>query len=129
MKLDHMALVCSSIENADRFYEEVLGLKKIKSGTLDRTLGKQLFDISQECEIILYGNEDFRIEVFVTVSDPELKAPYVHVCLEVKDRKSFTKRCEEAGLTVKRIPSGDYPIVFIEDYDGNMFEIKESITK
>jgi catechol 2,3-dioxygenase-like lactoylglutathione lyase family enzyme len=129
MKLDHMAIVCSSIENADKFYEEILGLKKIKSGTLDRAFAEQLFDISQECEMILYGNEDFRIEVFVTVSDPELKAPYVHVCLEVNDRKSFTKKCEEAGLTVNRIPRGDYPIVFIEDYDGNMFEIKESMTE
>jgi catechol 2,3-dioxygenase-like lactoylglutathione lyase family enzyme len=51
------------MERADRFYEGVLGLKKIKSGTLDRVFGEQLFDISQECEMILYGNEDFRIEV------------------------------------------------------------------
>lgn len=129
MKLHHIAMVCSSIERADRFYEGVLDLKKIKSGTLDREFGEQLFDISQECEMILYGNEDFRIEVFVTVSDPKMKLPYVHVCLEVNDRKSFAKKCEEVGLTVKRIPRGDYLIVFIEDYDGNLFEIKESATK
>ena len=129
MKLHHIAMVCSSIERADRFYVGVLGLKKIKSGTLDRVFGEQLFGISQECEMILYGNEDFRIEVFVTVSDPKMKAPYAHLCLEVKDRKSFEKKCEEAGLTVKRIPKGDYLIVFIEDYDGNLFEIKESATK
>jgi catechol 2,3-dioxygenase-like lactoylglutathione lyase family enzyme len=129
MKLHHLAVVCSTVERADKFYEGVLNLKKIKSGTLDRTFGEQIFDISQECEMILYGNEDFRIEVFVTVSDPKMKAPYVHVCLEVNDRKSFTKKCEEAGLAVKRIPRGDYMIVFIEDYDGNLFEIKESMTE
>ncbi len=129
MKLHHMAIVCGSIERADRFYEGILGLKKIKSGTLNRTFGEQLFDISQECEMILYGNEDFRIEVFVTVSDPKMKTPYVHLCLEVKDRKSFAKKCEEAGLTVKRITKGDYLIVFIEDYDGNLFEIKESMAE
>ena len=129
MKLHHLAVVCSTVERADRFFEGVLNLKKIKSGTLDRTFGEQLFDISQECEMILYGNEDFRIEVFVTVSDPKMKAPYVHVCLEVNHRKSFTKKCEEAGLAVKSIPRGDYMIVFIEDYDGNLFEIKESITE
>ena len=61
MKLDHMALVCSSIENADKFYEGVLELKKIKSGTLDRAFAENnFFDISQECEMILYGNEDFQ---------------------------------------------------------------------
>jgi catechol 2,3-dioxygenase-like lactoylglutathione lyase family enzyme len=124
-----MAIVCSSIERADRFYEGVLNLKKIKSGTLDKGFGKQLFDIFQECEMILYGNEDFRIEVFVAFSDPKMKLPYVHVCLEVNDRKSFAKKCEEAGVTVKRIPRGDHVIVFIEDYDGNLFEIKESMTE
>ena len=129
MKLHHLAMVCSTVEMADRFYEGVLNLKKIKSGTLDRRFGEKIFDIPQECEMILYGNKDFRIEVFVTVSDPKMKAPYVHVCLEVNDRKSFTKKCEEAGLAVKRIPRGDYMIVFIEDYDGNLFEIKESITE
>ena len=129
MKLHHMAIVCSTVERADRFYKGVLDLKKIKSGIMDREFGKQLFDISQECEMILYGNEDFRIEVFVAFSDPKMKVPYVHVCLEVNDRKSFAKKCEEAGVTVKRIPRGDHVIVFIEDYDGNLFEIKESITE
>ena len=122
-------MVCSTVERADRFYEGVLNLKKIKSGTLDKGFGKQLFGISQECEMILYGNEDFRIEVFVAFSDPKMKAPYVHVCLEVNDRKSFAKKCEEAGVTVKMIPRGDHVIVFIEDYDGNLFEIKESMTE
>jgi len=129
MKLHHVATICSSVERADRFYEGVLGLKKIKSGILDRGFAEQLFNISEECEMILYGNEDFRIEVFVTVSDPKMKVPYLHLCLEVKDRKSFAKRCEEAGLTVKRIPKGNFLIIFIEDYDGNLFEIKESMTE
>ena len=129
MKLHHIAIVCSSIEKADRFYEGVLGLRKLKSGTLDRVFGEQLFGISQECEMILYGNDDFRIEVFVTVSAAKMKTPYHHICLEVKDRKSFLKRCEEAGIGVKRISKGDYLIIFIEDYDGNLFEIKESMTE
>ncbi|MGD8768433.1 MAG: VOC family protein [Desulfobacterales bacterium] len=129
MKLHHIAIVCSSIERADRFYEGVLGLKKIKSGTLDRAFGEQLFGISQECEMILYGNEDFRIEVFVTVSVPKMKTPYQHICLEVKDRQSFAEKCEQSGLIVKRFSKGDYLIIFIEDYDGNLFEIKESMTE
>ena len=129
MKLHHLAIVCSSIERADRFYEGVLELDKIKSGTLDRAFGEQLFGISQECEMILYGNKDFKIEVFVTVSDPKRKIPYHHICLEVTDRQSFAEKCEQSGLTVKRISKGDYLIIFIEDYDGNLFEIKEIMTK
>ena len=129
MKLHHIAIVCSSIKRADRFYEGVLGLKKIKSATLDRAFGEQLFGISQECEMILYGNQNVRIEVFVTVLNPKIRMPYHHLCLEVEDRKSFVEKCEEAGLTVKRISKGDYLIIFMEDYDGNLFEIKEFITE
>jgi catechol 2,3-dioxygenase-like lactoylglutathione lyase family enzyme len=129
MKLHHIAIVCSSIEKADRFYEGILGLKKIKSGTLDRVFGEQLFGISQECEMILYGNQYVRIEVFVAVSDPRIKTPYHHICLEVEDRKSFVEKCEQAGVTVKRISKEDYLIIFIADYDGNLFEIKEIMTE
>ncbi|MBW1726167.1 MAG: VOC family protein [Deltaproteobacteria bacterium] len=129
MKLHHIAIICSSIERADRFYGGVLELKKIKSGTLDRVFGEQLFGISQECEMILYGNQDFRIEVFVTASVPKMKTPYQHICLEVQDRKSFVEKCDEARLTVKRFSKGDYLIIFIEDYDGNLFELKESMTE
>jgi len=127
MKLHHAAVVCSSEQKADQFYKTVLGLKKIKQSTLNKDLTEQVFNRARECHVILYGNKDFSIEVFVLGQAAEKSVPYVHLCLEVKDREAFAERCQETGLLVNRVPKGDSLLFFVEDYDGNLFEIKESI--
>ena len=128
MKLHHVAIVSVSQENADRFYSGILGLGKIKTSTLNKELSKQLFDLDEECRIILYGNEQFVIEVFLQGPLLERKVSCVHLCLEVKDRETFLEKCQGEGLTLRRIPKGDSVLVFIEDYDGNLFEIKQQVS-
>ena len=125
MKLQHVALVCGSEESADRFYRGVLGLMRIKSAVLNKDLAKKIFDTAVESQLILFGNESFAVEVFVPASVAKDKPPYSHVCLEVADRDEFLRKCEAAGLSVSRIPRGDTLLVFMEDFDGNLFEIKE----
>ena len=126
MKLNHVSVVCSSRENADRFYKEIIGLKEIKSALLDRELAGQIFDIACESQLILYANDDFTVEVFVPSSAFEKVNTFVHLCLEVEDREEFAVKCQAMGVVVKKIPKGDSELIFIEDYDGNLFEIKES---
>lgn len=125
MKVHHIGLVCSSQENADRFYEGILGLKKIKTSVLTEELTEQIFHTSQQCLMIYYANENLEVEVFVPGSPPMKTAPFVHICLEVKDREGFLRRCKEMGIGVSRIPKGDSLLTFVEDYDRNLFEIKE----
>ncbi len=125
MRLHHVAVVCSSQENADRFYEGVLGLQKIKTSPLSEELGGQIFDIAQKCQIILYANETFAVEVFVAASPPEKRVPFVHLCLEVENREDFVERCQEMALPVNQITKGDSLLTFVQDFDGNLFEIKE----
>jgi len=127
MKLHHVAAVCSSQDNADRFYEGILGLKKIKTFSLNKDLAEQIFDTARECQIILYGNEDFAIEVFIVSEKAEKATLFEHLCLEVEDKEELLLRCKSKGLAVKRIPKGDSLLTFIGDYDGNLFEIKESV--
>lgn len=126
MRLHHVAVVCSSQENADRFYERVLGLQKIRTSPLSEELGGQIFDIAQKCQIILYASETFAVEVFVPVSPPKKRAPFLHLCLEVENREEFVERCHEMALPVKRIEKGDSLLTFVQDYDGNLFEIRET---
>ena len=126
MKLHHVALICSSQENADRFFNGILGLEKIKTSTLQKTLSEQLFNVDREPEIILYGNEAYTVEVFVDSLTSGKNAPFAHLCLEVKDREEFLGRCRKACLDVRRVPKGESQVVFIRDYDGNLFEIKET---
>ncbi len=124
MRLHHVALVCSTRENADRFYEELVGLEKIKVSALSKELAEQIFDISLECEMITYGNENFSIEVFVGERVPGKTSGVGHFCLQTKDREDFLAKCDSAGLTVKRVPKGDSVVTFVKDFDGNLIEIK-----
>ncbi len=125
MKLHHVALVCRSRENADRFFGGILGLKKIKTSELQEMLSEQLFGVTRGCEMILYGNDAFAIEVFVDSLTPDKIAPFLHLCLEVADREEFLGRCYAADLEVNQVQKGDSLVVFVQDYDGNLYEIKE----
>ncbi len=124
MKLMHVAVISQSQENADRFYEGILKLKKRKTAQLTRTLSRELFGIEIECPLIQYGNDDFSIEVFLTAEIPVKNSPVSHICLEVEDREEFLENCRSAGLPVNKIPRGDTSLCFVEDVDGNLFEIK-----
>ena len=54
----------------------------------------------------------------------EKKPDFVHLCLEVEDMEAFVDKCLASGLSVKQVPKGDSLLVFVEDYDKNLFEIK-----
>jgi catechol 2,3-dioxygenase-like lactoylglutathione lyase family enzyme len=124
MRLHHAALVSSSETNADKFYEGTLKLRKIKTFLLKRDLSLKIFGIDVGCPMILYGNEDFAIEVFVTDRIPNEKFPLRHLCLEVEDREKFLENCRSNDIEINLVPRGDSQICFIQDLDGNLFEIK-----
>lgn len=126
MKLNHVATVCRSEENADRFFQDILGLEKTKSARLPKNLVLQIFNLDFECQMIAYTAEAFGVEVFVTDALEVKACPMAHLCLEVKDRPALLADCRAAGLPVKRIPKGDSFLVFIEDFDGNLYEIKKA---
>jgi len=127
MRLHHVGLVCSSQERADRFYGGILGLTKIKTSELTEDVMEQIFHTPQRCLMIFYGNDGLAVEVFVPEESPARKAPFEHLCLEVKEREAFLKKCHDNGLEVRRIPKGDTFLAFVADYDGNLFEIKETL--
>lgn len=125
MKLSHVALVCSSEKRADAFYQGVLELKKIKSFLLSRELAKKIFKTDRECQVLVYGNSRFAVEVFLASPALGRETGFEHVCIEVTNVEEFVKRCEALQVEVNRIPKGDRLLTFVRDYDGNIFEIKE----
>jgi catechol 2,3-dioxygenase-like lactoylglutathione lyase family enzyme len=127
MRLHHVGLVCSSQERADRFYEGILGLEKIKTLELPEDFTERIFHIPQRCLVISYSNDGLAVEVFVPEEPPAGKDPFIHLCIEIEDRDSFLKKCHENGLEVRRIPKGDTFLAFVADYDGNLFEVKEAL--
>ena len=124
MRLHHAALVSSSEANADKFYEDTLKLRKIKTSLLKNDLSLKIFEIDVECPMILYGNEDFAIEVFVTDRILNEELPPRHLCLEVEDRGKFLESCRSNGIEINLVSKGDSQICFVQDFDGNLFEIK-----
>ena len=124
MKLLHAAVGASTEENADTFFEDLVGLSKIKASVLNRELANRLFHIDAECGLMLYGNEDFAVEVIVTDPLPGQRRTVSHICLEVEDRDRFIERCRSKGLEINLVPKGDALLCFIKDFDGNLYEIK-----
>ena len=126
MKLHHAAVVCQSEENADRFYEGILGLKRIKTSTARKDLIQQIFDIPLECQFIFYGKDNVGVEVFIIPQKTGNGLHFEHLCMQVDNREALIAKCRAGGLEVREIPKGDAILVFIKDYDGNIFEIKEN---
>ena len=127
MKLHHAALVCRSQENADRFYEGILNLQKVKTALLKSDLAMRLFGVDVPCPLILYGNEELAIEIFVTDRIPSGGSPVSHLCIQVEDREAFLGVCRSAGVAINIVPKGEAQVCFVEDFDGNLFEIKQAL--
>jgi catechol 2,3-dioxygenase-like lactoylglutathione lyase family enzyme len=126
VRLIHAGLVSRSEERADRFFGDVLGLEKTRKSELPAELAKPLFGVEAGCEIVYYEGEDLVLEVFLT-GRPEVAPQRIsHLCLEVASRSELLARCAEAGVAVRQARKGDRAVVFIEDGDGNLYEIKES---
>jgi catechol 2,3-dioxygenase-like lactoylglutathione lyase family enzyme len=126
MKLNHVALVCSSEQRADDFYAGVLELRRIRSFVLSRELARQIFEIDDECRVLVYGDSRFTAEVFLATPAPGRETNFEHIGVEVKNIEEFVKRCEAMQVEVNRVPKGDRLLTFVKDYDGNLFEIKEA---
>ena len=125
MRLKHVALVCSSEKRCDKFYKNLLGLKKTGKKNIPSTLSKQIFNIDSEYKIINYANNAVHFEIFISSAKNQMEKKIDHVCLEVGDAKTFLDRCRSSGITINQIEKDDKSLIFIRDDDGNLFEIKE----
>lgn len=123
MKINHFGLIASSEEKADKFYIGLLGLKKSEPKWVEADIAQKLFNINKKILYINYVQEDIRFEIFI-LPEIELKPEPRHLCLEVENLENFLNQCFALGLTVKRIIKGDKEVIFISDFDGQLFEIK-----
>ncbi len=102
--IKHTALVCATEENADRFYANLLGLKKLTPKNLARSLSKAIFDVDSEMKVINYMNEDVCFEIFIYNQINRIKGRIEHVCIEIDDHDVFMKRCQTFEVKIIRIP-------------------------
>jgi catechol 2,3-dioxygenase-like lactoylglutathione lyase family enzyme len=125
MKLIHVALFCSSEENGDRFYRDLLGLEKQDLKTVQAALMNRIFGIDREFRIINYVGENLHFEIFLDGDRSENLPRIDHVCLAVENLQEFVNRCTRMNFPVLEIRrEGKAPLVFVRDFDGNLFEVK-----
>lgn len=124
MVIKHVGIVCSSEENSTHFYERLLGLTRKDSKILPRELSRQIFKLDLDLKIINYADDNIHFEVFIDSRKRIENQRIEHVCIEVEDIASFLEKCLMLKINVLKIPKGDKLLVFITDYDGNMFEVK-----
>ena len=125
MQLKHAGLLCATEENADTFYEDMLGLTKNPPKILSHDLAQAIFGVDTDLKMINYTNDDLHFEIFVYPQKHVASETIAHICLEVDDRKAFLHRCETMGIRTTIIPKANKTLVFVYDLDGNLFEIKE----
>lgn len=123
MLLSHVGLVCTSEENADRFYTGLLGLEKKTPKILSAEISRGLFDVDSEMLIINYERKPLVFEIFIAGQKGATPNRIEHMCLTVDDLESFLARCRAMDVTIVQVPKGDKIISFVSDYDGNRFEI------
>jgi len=120
----HTALVCSSEEHADKFYKALLGLEKAEPKTLPADLSQAIFGIYTDLTIINYTGDGMHFEVFIDANQADSKPKIEHTCIEVESRGRFLEECDKLGITANQVPKGEKILLFVNDPDGNMFEIK-----
>ena len=125
MRLKHVGLTCSTEDNADKFYQDRLGLNKSEPKTLPSDLSKAIFNLDAELPIINYMDRNVYFEIFITSENKSNNLKIEHLCLEVDDLTGFIDKCRSMNVEITQIPKGDKTLTFIKDFDGNLFEIKE----
>lgn len=120
----HTALVCASEENADNFYQKLLGLKKSGPKTLPQNLSATIFGINKDLKIINYIGDSSSFEIFIDPQQQDRPRQIEHTCIEIEERVEFLNACQDLGVKTNIVQKEDKMLIFIYDFDGNLFEIK-----
>lgn len=125
METIHTGLGASSEDKADRFYVDILGLKKSEPKILDKTLCQSLFGINEKLLMIHYRGENVHYEIFVYQEYMAPRNQVAHSCLKITDSTKIVDKCKHAGVKVIEVPKDSGIVTFVSDHDGNLFEIKK----
>ena len=121
--LNHIALQCSDSEKAKIFFTEILGLPLEKKFVVSKELSEIIFGIVKDVEVEVYSNNRVRFEVFIIQN--EENHGFEHVCVEIDNKKEFIERCKKYDLKTIIAEKNGKNLLFVKDFSGNLFEIKE----
>ncbi|MFX0140490.1 MAG: VOC family protein [Candidatus Hodarchaeota archaeon] len=129
MKIEHIAVGYNSEKESDKFFIDLLGLKKIRLKSIPPELRDKAFGMKREYTFVVYGNEDLSFEVFITNDNSKARDAFTHSCLLIENRDEFVNKASSMGFDVAKVPrkesEGYY--LFIRDSYRNLYEIKEKL--
>lgn len=123
MKLEHIALTISDINEIKKFYIDILEMKELKNFVLKNGLAQKIFNINKDTSAFFMQKDDLFLEIFV--SDEKLKQGFNHICISVNDRENLVQKSEAKNYKCVRIKREFSDLIFIKDKSDNVFEIKE----
>jgi negative regulator of genetic competence, sporulation and motility len=121
--LQHVAIQYPEKKKAEMFFTKVLELSIVKTFTVSEELSKQIFGISEDVEVVVYGNNNTKFEVFIT--QKKSSQFFEHICIEVENKDDFVKKCKKYGLKPFFVKKGERDLLFVRDFAENLYEIKE----
>ena len=127
MKIGHIAVSSRNVEDSDKFFIELLDMKKERDFVVSDDLMEAFFGVKKIQRIIRYGNENVSVEAFILEDNSKALDKFTHTCLIIGDREKLIEKAHHLNFKVIKVPrknnEGFY--LFLKDEYGNLFEIKE----
>lgn len=122
MNLEHIALCIRDREEIEDFYQDILGMKLIRSFPLDKILAFDIFGMAESPEVFLLEKDQVQFEIFL--SPKRHPHGFDHICISTVGRDEIMKKARESSYRVFRQKRDHSDLVFISDKNGNTFELK-----
>lgn len=124
--IHHVALQYPNKEAARVFFTQILGLHQVKAFMVSAELSQKIFRKTEAVEAMVYGDSHCRFEVFIA---PVVeKTGFEHIGIELQDKQGFIQRCKTYGVDPWVVKKDGKELLFVKDFAGNLFEVKERPT-
>jgi catechol 2,3-dioxygenase-like lactoylglutathione lyase family enzyme len=126
MVLNHVGVVNSTAEEAERFYGDFFGMTLINDYMVSPKLSDALFAVPEGIRMMVFGMGKYKIEVFIHPHYRSESPAIAHFGLLVDHFDELLKRADEHGVTLVTGSHQEKTVCFVKDFSGNMVEIKPS---
>ncbi len=126
MKIEHFAVSSNNEEDSNRFFIELLDMKKERAFVVSEDLMEQFFGVRKEQKIVRYGNDEVSVEAFITNDKSKVIDRFTHICLIIEGREKLIEKAKQLNFEVIKVPrkNSDGFYLFLKDDFGNLYEIK-----
>jgi catechol 2,3-dioxygenase-like lactoylglutathione lyase family enzyme len=120
LELGHVAFYCEDIGAMERFYSDVLEVKRVR-----------VFNEATEDEFFILGRDNFRIELFKKRGEIRAEgSSFKHFAVGIKSMDNLMTLLSQKSVPVDRLidcsTAGEtFKICFVRDPEGNVIEFME----